>query len=103
MTSYTAFTLMPGEAAAYALGDAMERLVPTPTGIGVFEVEDGSGRWEVSGFFTEPPDRGGLALLSALHGAEFAVSTVEDRDWVAQVRRELTPVEAGRFVVHRNP
>jgi len=42
----------------------------------------------------------GLALLSTIHGAaDFAVSEIEDKDWVAQVRRELTPVEAGRFVV----
>ena len=31
---------------------------------------------------------------------DFAVAQVEDRDWVAQVRAELTPVEAGRFVVY---
>ncbi|HAR52459.1 MAG TPA: 50S ribosomal protein L11 methyltransferase, partial [Roseovarius nubinhibens] len=29
-----------------------------------------------------------------------AVSEVPDQDWVAKVRRELTPVEAGRFFVY---
>ncbi|NIP77005.1 MAG: 50S ribosomal protein L11 methyltransferase, partial [Xanthomonadales bacterium] len=36
-----------------------------------------------------------------MHGAQdFVVSRIEDRDWVAQVRRELTPVEAGRFILY---
>jgi len=65
------------------------------------EIEDGSGRREVGGYFTEPPDEAGLALLAVIHGARpFAVSKVDDRDWVAQVRRELTPVEAGRFILY---
>jgi len=36
-----------------------------------------------------------------VHGAaSFAVSKLDDRDWVAQVRRELSPVRVGRFIVH---
>ena len=101
MTTWSAITTLPGEAAAEALGEAMERLGPAPTGVGVFEVEDGSGLWEVGGYFDLPPDEAGLALLAGMHGAApFAVSRIDDRDWVAQVRRELSPVEAGRFTVH---
>lgn len=101
MTTHTAFTTLPNEPQAQALGLAMEALEPAPMGIGVFEIEDGSGMWEVGGYFTEAPDQAGLALLATLHGArDFAVSRLDDRDWVAQVRRELTPVEAGRFVVY---
>lgn len=101
MPSYSALTTLDGEDAAKALGAAMEALDPAPTGIGVFEVEDGSGRWEVGGYFAEPPDPAGLAILAAVHGAaDFAVSRIDDRDWVAQVRRELHPVDAGRFTVY---
>lgn len=101
MTSYSALTTLSDQSAAEALGEAMERLDPTPTGIGVFEVEDGSGTWEVGGYFTERPDPVGLALLAVMHGAaDFAVSKIEDQDWVAQVRRELHPVHAGRFTVY---
>ncbi len=101
MTTYTALTTLDGEAAAQALAEAVERLDPAPTGVGVMEIEDGSGRREVGTYFTEPPDQAGLALLALIHGARpFTVSRVEDRDWVAQVRRELTPVEAGRFIIH---
>lgn len=79
----------------------MERLTPAPTGVGVIQIEDGSGRWEVGGYFRDPPDRAGLALLAMLHGAaDFAISRIEDRDWVAQVRRELHPVHAGPFTVY---
>lgn len=101
MSTYTALTTLPGRAPAEALGEDMERLTPAPTGVGVFEIEDGSGLWEVGGYFTQRPDEAGLAVLSLLYDARpFAVSKLEDRDWVAQVRRELSPVEAGRFVVY---
>ena len=101
MPTYTALTTLSGKPAADNLAEAMERLDPVPTGVGVFEIEDGSGLWEVGGYFIARPDETGLAVLAMAFGAKpFAVSKLEDRDWVAQVRRELTPVEAGRFVVY---
>ena len=101
MTTFTALTTLSGKSAAAELGAAMERLTPEPTGVGVFEIEDGSGMWEVGGYFTEQPDHAGLALLAVSFGAaEFVVSEVPETDWVAHVRRELTPVEAGRFFVY---
>ena len=101
MPTWTALTTLKGRDRAEALGAAMEGLVPEPTGVGVFEVEDGSGLWEVGGYFIEEPDLAGLALLQAMHGAaDFAVSELPETDWVAHVRRELAPVEAGRFFVY---
>lgn len=101
MATWTALATLDGQPAAERLAKAMELLDPAPTGVGVMEIEDGSGRREVGGYFTERPNEAGLALLAAIHGArDFAVSRVEDRDWVAQVRRELTPVEAGRFILY---
>ncbi|PQO24029.1 50S ribosomal protein L11 methyltransferase [Rhodobacteraceae bacterium WD3A24] len=101
MTTFTAFTTLPDGARAEALGEAMEAMDPAPTGIGVFEMEDGSGLWEVGGYFEERPDTAALALLSALHDAsDFAVSELPEIDWVAKVRRELSPVVAGRFFVY---
>ena len=70
MTSYSALTTLPGEAPAQALADALEGLVPAPTGVGVFEIEDGSGLWEVGGYFLERPDDIVLALLCAIHNAK---------------------------------
>jgi ribosomal protein L11 methyltransferase len=101
MPTYTALTHLPGREAAEALAEACEDLTPEPVGTGIFEIEDGSERWEVGAYFTEVPDDISLAILAAAHGAEpFAVSELPEVDWVAHVRRELTPVVAGRFYVH---
>ncbi|MEM9248778.1 MAG: 50S ribosomal protein L11 methyltransferase [Pseudomonadota bacterium] len=101
MSTWTALTTLPGRAPAERLGAAMEALDPVPTGVGVFEIEDGSGLWEVGGYFTAAPDDTALALLSAAFGARpFVVSALPETDWVAKVRRELAPVVAGRFFVH---
>ncbi len=101
MPTFTALTTLTGRDAAQALADAMERLAPAPTGVGVFEVEDGSGLREVGGYFTAPPDTTALALLAAVFGARpFAISELPDTDWVSHVQRELAPVRAGRFFVH---
>ena len=101
MPTFTALTTLTGKDAAEALGVAMERLVPEPTGIGVFEVEDASGLWEVGGYFVEAPDDAALAVLAAAFGAKpFVVSELPETDWVAKVKRELAPVAAGRFFVY---
>lgn len=101
MPTFTALTTLEGKEAAEALGADMEGLTPEPTGVGIFEIEDGSGLWEVGGYFDEAPDEAGLALLATMHGAKsFAVSELPEEDWVAKVRRELVPVEAGRFFVY---
>ena len=101
MPTFTALTTLPGKAPAEALGEAMESLSPEPYGVGVFEIEDGSGLWEVGGYFTESPDQAGLALLATIHGAKpFAVSELPETDWVAKVKRELAPIRAGRFYLY---
>ncbi|MEO0938722.1 MAG: 50S ribosomal protein L11 methyltransferase [Pseudomonadota bacterium] len=101
MPTFTALTTLPGQAPAEKLGAALEALDPAPTGVGVFEVEDGSGLWEVGGYFEAAPDAAALALLAAATGAApFTVSELPETDWVAHVRRELAPVPAGRFWVY---
>jgi ribosomal protein L11 methyltransferase len=100
MPTYSALTTLPGEVPAQALAAAMERMQPEPTGVGVFEIEDGSGLWEVGGYFLEPPDQVMLEVLATAFGAKpFALSELPEVDWVAHVRRELSPVDAGRFFV----
>jgi ribosomal protein L11 methyltransferase len=100
MPTYSALTTLPGEDPAQALAAAMERMSPEPTGVGVFEIEDGSGLWEVGAYFLEPPDQVMLEVFAAAFGAKpFALSELPEVDWVAHVRRELSPVDAGRFFV----
>lgn len=100
MSTFTAMTKLHDKSKTEALAELLENLNPEPTGVGVFEVEGETGVWEVGGYFLEQPDAIGLDLLAAMNGAEpFTVSELEDRDWVTHVKRALTPVYAGRFVV----
>ena len=101
MTTFTALTTLPGKINASDLGDALERLTPEPIGVGVFELEDGSGLWEVGAYFSEKPDDISLALLAAVFQAEeFKISELPQIDWVSKVQRSLKPVVAGRFFVY---
>lgn len=101
MPTFTALTTIPGEDAANALAGAVEKMTPEPTGVGVFEIEDGSGLWEIGVYFLEPPDEVVLDVLALAFGAKpFAMSELPEIDWVAKVKRELVPVEAGRFFVY---
>jgi ribosomal protein L11 methyltransferase len=98
--TFTALTTLPGEAAAKALAEAIEAMEPPPYGVGAFEIEDDSGLWEVGSYFLDGPDAAMLDALAAAHGAKpFVVSELPEIDWVAKVRRELAPVDAGRFFV----
>lgn len=100
MPTYSALTTLPGEDAAQSLAAAMERMTPEPTGVGVFEIEDGSGLWEVGAYFLEAPDQVMLEVFATAFAAKpFALSELPEVDWVAHVRRELSPVDAGRFFV----
>ena len=100
MPTFTALTTLEGEDAANALAQAIEKMEPEPTGVGVFEIEDDSGLWEVGAYFLEGPNTAVLELLAMAFGAKpFALSELPEIDWVAKVRRELSPVDAGRFFV----
>ncbi len=101
MSTFTAFTTLPDRDAADMLSERIADLVPAPYGTGVFEVEDGSGCYEISGYFLDAPDEIALDLLAIVHGAQpFVISELPETDWVEHVRRELAPVRAGRFFVH---
>lgn len=101
MPTFTAVTTLTDPAHASALGEAMEHLTPEPTGVGVLLLEDGSGLLELSGYFVEPPDEAGLALLGlAFEAQPFVISELPETDWLAHVQRELSPIHAGRFFLY---
>ena len=101
MPTFTALTTLMGEDAANGLAEAIEKMEPEPTGVGVFEIEDDSGLGEVGAYFLEQPNAAVLELLAlAFNAKPFALSELPEIDWVAKVRRELSPVEAGRFFVY---
>ncbi len=101
MSTWTAITTLAKEDDAKRLALAVETINPAPMGVACLEIEDGSGLYEVAGYFDEKPDEVALLLLAAAHQSNpFVISKLDDTDWVAQVRRELTPVRAGRFLVY---
>ena len=63
MITYSAITKVNKRKHAEGLGLALEKLDPAPSGVGVFELEDGSGEWEVGAYFIEKPDEISLLLL----------------------------------------
>jgi ribosomal protein L11 methyltransferase len=76
MTTFSAITTLSGREAADHLAEVLED-------------------------FEAAPDDIALALLAtAFTAAPFAVSEIPETDWVAHVKRELQPVEAGRFFVY---
>ncbi len=101
MATFTALTTLLSKRNATDLGNALERLSPEPIGVGVFDLEDGSGFWEVGAYFSEKPSDVSLALLAAAFQAEeFKISELPQIDWVSKVQRSLKPVIAGRFFVY---
>jgi ribosomal protein L11 methyltransferase len=67
--------------------------------------EERDGRWTVSLHFREAPNETAVRALIALSGGPetanaLVFETVGATDWVQASLQGLTPVEAGRFVVH---
>jgi ribosomal protein L11 methyltransferase len=67
--------------------------------------EEPDGRWSLALHFRDPPDRAAVRLrIAASAGAAtadaFMFETIEPKDWLRASLEGLTPVEAGRFVVH---
>ena len=100
MITFSAFTICLSRSAANILANALEKIEPAPFGVGVFEIEDGLGSFEIGSYFYDRPSDITLSLLSSAFGSrEFVVSEIPETDWVAHVKRELPPVNAGRFCI----
>ena len=101
MATYSALSVVGGGRAAELLAGALESLDPPPAATAAIKIEDGSGQWEVGGYFPNSPDPIALELLAkAFGGSSFVVSEIPDTGWVAKVRRDLKPVQAGGFWIH---
>ena len=97
------------EARARAIADlVVESFDPAETAAAAFETDAplGAGKaWTVEVYFGFPPDQDLLRELVAAAAGEAAASAVEfgetpQRDWVANALAGLSPVRAGRFLVH---
>jgi ribosomal protein L11 methyltransferase len=91
-------------ATARKISDALaECLEPGQVAASAFEEAD--GRWSLALHFRGSPDAAGVrATVAAAAGAAAAQAltfeTLEPTDWVRRGLDALTPVAAGRFVVH---
>ena len=99
MNNYTVITQTNDEYQANIIGSSLEKMNPNPMGVGIFQIEDGTGMWEIGGFFSQKPSLHDLTILEFAYGVKFVLSKIVDKDWVSQVQRELTPVYAGRFIL----
>lgn len=100
MISYAAFTKINDENIAYAVGSSLERMNPSPDGVGVLKLEGRCENWEVSAFFSKKPNSLEIKILEVVFETDFVVSKIQSRDWVGQVQRKLSPVRVGRFFLH---
>ena len=99
MNNYTAFATINDEYQANIIGSYLEKMDPSPVGIGIFEIEDGAGIWEIGVFFSGKPSLSELKIIEIAYEIKFVVSKIVDKDWVSQVQRKLVPVSAGRFIL----
>lgn len=95
-------TIILEQSDAEALSTALsEVFMPSPQAVGRFL--DKGNLWRVDAWFDDEPD---LSALNALlvdvksAGSGFTIETIAARDWVAESQAGLSPVWAGRFVIH---
>jgi ribosomal protein L11 methyltransferase len=96
--------LSTDQAAARRIGDALAEIFDGET-VAASTFEEPDGRWSLAVHFRDQPDEDAVrALVEAAAGVQAAQSlafeTLAPTDWVRKSLAGLTPVDAGRFVVH---
>ena len=92
------------KASARRIADLLDEMIDADdVACASFEADDGS--WQVALHFGHVPDEQALReMVGRIAGPEAAaaltIETVATRDWVAESLAGLTPVRAGRFLVH---
>jgi ribosomal protein L11 methyltransferase len=89
---------------ARKIDDALTQCLD-PDEVATSAFEEGDGRWLLTVHFRAPPDETAVRQLvaeaaGATAGSALTFETLAPTDWVRQSLAGLTPVEAGRFVVH---
>lgn len=102
MSNFTAFVKVSSENKANIIASSLERMSPSPLGVGILEIEDDEGSWELAAFFSKKPNSLEIKILEVVHEIEFVISKIANKDWISHVQRDLKPVRAGRFLVYGN-
>lgn len=97
------FTVGAEQSARQIVDRLEESLDPGEVVVAAFETTD--NHWDVTLYFSQPPDRPAIRdLVAAASGDEIAATiqfeTIEAKDWVKSSLEGLAPVPAGRFVVY---
>ena len=96
--------LTTDRAAAQAIGDALAESFDAAE-VAAASVEEADGRWSLAVHFRERPNETAVRALVALAAGAAAANALTfeplaAQDWVRTSLDGLTPVAAGRFVVH---
>jgi len=102
-TTRAVFTVGAEQNARQIVDRLEESLDPSDVVVAAFETTD--NHWDVTLYFSQPPDQPAIRdLVAAVAGDEIATTiqfeTVEAKDWVKSSLEGLAPVPAGRFVVY---
>ncbi|MBN9043566.1 MAG: ribosomal protein L11 methyltransferase [Rhizobiales bacterium 62-47] len=97
------FTVGAEQSARQIVDRLEESIDPGEVVVAAFETTD--NHWDVTLYFSQPPDRPAIRdLVAATSGDEIAATiqfeTIEAKDWVKSSLEGLAPVPAGRFVVY---
>jgi ribosomal protein L11 methyltransferase len=97
------FTVGAEQSARQVVDRLEESLDPTDVVVAAFETTD--NHWDVTLYFSQPPDESAIRdLVAAASSDDIAATvqfeTVEAKDWVKSSLEGLAPVPAGRFVVY---
>ena len=78
MKTYVLTCLVESESSARQLCSLIEKVDPTPIGVGFFELDERNSIWEIEAYFKEKPKIGIIALLEGLYETNFSLSTLEN-------------------------
>lgn len=99
MIGYSSLVVVKNEIIACQVASLLENTQPSPQGVGVFEIENGDGEWEVGAYYKKNPKIIQFLLIEKIFGINFVFSKIENENWVKKVQRDLKPVALKDFVV----
>jgi len=100
LKTYALTCLVKSESSARQLCSLIEKVEPTPMGVGFYELDERNSIWEIEAYFKEKPKIGIIALLEGLYETNFNLSALEKVDWVSKVQRNLTPISIDNIYIH---
>ncbi len=94
---------LPKDAALFLSSMLDEAYFPDAHAVSCNCVDEAKDLWAIEAYYDEKPDADSFAPLlidSPLTTNQLSISPVQDRNWVEESLKGLSPVRAGRFYVH---